>query len=1066
MNKIIHILAVMPKQLINQYYNQIHELQRVGVKNEMAIKQPFDTLLRQIVTPKHYVYATEVTIKNENGKNIRPDGILMNKLRIHKGYVESKDTDDTINEEIDKKLYKDGYPKTNILFQNSIEAVLIQNGEEVQHIQMKDAESLESILKTFIDYKPKYIQKFDQALEKFKEDIPAIVDTLRNLIEEQNKTNENYVKSRDDFWKMCQKDINPEIKQEDIREMVIQHILTEDLFKSIFDESDFHHENNIARELEKLVNTFMNRTVRQNQLKELRHYYKTINTQASTVADHYEKQKFLKIVYENFYKVYNPKGADRLGVVYTPNEIVGFMIRSTDYLLERHFSRNLHDENVHILDPATGTGTFITDIIEYIPRQYLKKKYEKEIHANEIAILPYYVANLNIEFTYKQKMNVYAEFTNICFVDTLDNTTSLSWDRMSKDQGVQTSLFGGVSSENVERIKKQNQQKISVVIGNPPYNANQANFNDFNKNRKYPFIDKRIKETFVKYSTAQKTKVYDMYARFYRWAMDRVNKNGMVSFITNRSFIDSRTFDGFRNCLATEFNYCYILDLGGDIRANYGNKISNVFGIQTGVAIMFLIRKTESNENGCQIYYNNEIQDDWQKEEKLKWIETKQFQNIAFEHITPQKNNWISLADNDWEDLILTIDKRNKLTNKVKNPHVLYLKFSNGTVTNRDEWVYDFDKKNLLKKMKYFCDEYNSFVEKWKQFIKSGKIKNLTSDKIMKISEEFVNNKGTSIKWSSRLFRDKLIKDRSLEVNENHIRLVSYRPFVKKELYFDYIPIDIRGQLYDFFPTKDFKNKIISFNGPNLKYWNSFAFQEVLDLGFFFGGSQCIPFQFQNNNGKTIDNITNWGLKQFQTHYSDENITKENIFHYTYGVFHNPAYRKKYELNLKREFPRLPFYEDFRQWTDWGKQLMDLHLGYKKEKPFDLKRTDIQIQPKIKGANQKKLFKNDTVDRTKGKLKVKLKANKEKDIIKLDEQTSLSGIPSEAWEYKLGNRPALEWILNQYKEKKPRDKTIAEKFNTYRFTNYKEQVIELLKKVTTVSVETMKIIKQMENANT
>jgi len=406
----------MSKQLINQYYNQRDNLKRVGVTNEMAIKQPFDNLLLNLASAKHYVYATEVTIKNENGKNVRPDGILMNELRIHKGYVESKDTNDTLDEEINKKLYKDGYPKTNIIFQDSVFAVLIQNNVEVSRVEMADADKLEKILNQFINYKPEYIEKFDEALHKFKEDIPTIVETLRNTISEEFKTNKKFVAASEDFFEMCQKEINPQITKEDIREMIIQHILTEDLFKSVFDESDFHHENNIASQLENLVNTFMSRAVRQNQLGELGHYYKTLNAQAALVSDHHEKQKFLKVVYENFYKVYNPKGADKLGVVYTPNEIVRFMVQSTDYLLQKHFNKQLADKNVHILDPATGTGTFITDIIDYIPSQYLEHKYKNEIFANEVAILPYYVANLNIEYTYKQKMGKYEEFPNSCFV--------------------------------------------------------------------------------------------------------------------------------------------------------------------------------------------------------------------------------------------------------------------------------------------------------------------------------------------------------------------------------------------------------------------------------------------------------------------------------------------------------------------------------------------------------------------------------------------------------------------------------------------------------------------------
>lgn len=711
----------MSKQLINQYYNQRDNLKRVGVTNEMAIKQPFDNLLLNLASAKHYVYATEVTIKNENGKNVRPDGILMNELRIHKGYVESKDTNDTLDEEINKKLYKDGYPKTNIIFQDSIFAVLFQNGVEISRVEMADADKLEKILNQFINYKPEYIEKFDEALHKFKEDIPTIVETLRNTISEEFKTNKNFVTASEDFFEMCQKEINPQITKDDIREMIIQHILTEDLFKSVFDESDFHHENNIASQLENLVNTFMSRSMRQNQLGELGHYYKTLNAQAALVSDHHEKQKFLKVVYENFYKVYNPKGADKLGVVYTPNEIVRFMVQSTDYLLQKHFNKGMSDKNVHILDPATGTGTFITDIIDYIPSQYLEHKYKHEIFANEVAILPYYVANLNIEYTYKQKMGKYLEFPNSCFVDTLDNIDGLKY------EGKQNNLFG-FSSENAERIKRQNEQKISVIIGNPPYNANQTNFNDFNKNREYPDVDKRIKETYVKFSTAQKSKVYDMYARFYRWATDRLDKNGILAFVTNRSFIDSRTFDGFRKIVASEFNHIYIIDLGGDVRSN--PKLSgpkhNVFGIQTGVAIMILVKdnnnfeakseqefeniKKEYNmveeptatyENrtaygkGCRIHYYRRPEEELAID-KLQFLNDAKIQELAFDIIHPDKNNnWVNLSDdNDWESLIPVADN--------KNSETIFKKMSNGVVTARDEWVYDFDKKTFWKNQSFY----------------------------------------------------------------------------------------------------------------------------------------------------------------------------------------------------------------------------------------------------------------------------------------------------------------------------------------------------------------------------
>jgi predicted helicase len=321
----------------------------------------------------------------------------------------------------------------------------------------------------------------------------------------------------------------------------------------------------VAKELYTLEDTFFTGKVKHDLLSKLRSYYAAIKSAAALVSSHHEKQNFLKIIYENFYKVYDKKKADRLGVVYTPNEIVRFMIESADWLCQKHFSKSLIDKQVEILDPAAGTGTFITELIEHFRGQLQKMRYKylTELHANEVAILPYYVANLNIEATYAA-INGYEEYPNLCFVDTLDNTTAL---KAQKNQHV-GDLFGGVSAENVARISRQNKKKISVVIGNPPYNANQLNENENNKNREYLEIDRRIKATYIDASTAQKTKLYDMYARFFRWASDRVDDNGIVAFVTNRSFIESRTFDGFRKVVADEFNDIYVIDLGGDVRAD------------------------------------------------------------------------------------------------------------------------------------------------------------------------------------------------------------------------------------------------------------------------------------------------------------------------------------------------------------------------------------------------------------------------------------------------------------------------------------------------------------------
>ncbi|MCC5944161.1 MAG: N-6 DNA methylase [Bernardetiaceae bacterium] len=573
----------MSKQAIHTYYNRISQYKRHGgTRNEQSLRRAFANLLEEYCLSKNLILVDELKL-DDSAK--RPDGTVKDALQLTWGYWESKDTGDNLDQEIKNKTAI-GYPTFNIIFENSEKIILIQQGEERLRGDMSDADILHQVLTDFISYERPEIKEFHAAVERFKTDIPDIVEALRAMIEKQAE-NPEFKVQRQKFWDVCRESINPEISAFDIREMLIQHILTAEIFDTVFSSSHFHRENNIAIELERVINTFFVGKLRRDTLASIDSYYKAIKAEAARIDNHHEKQKFLKVIYETFYKAYNPKGADRLGVVYTPNEIVKFMIENTDYLLDKHFGKSLSDKNVHILDPATGTGTFITDIIEHIPPQYLKHKYQHEIHCNEVAILPYYIANLNIEFTYQQKMGEYEPFENIVFVDTLDN---VGFDFAGKQQ-----TMHAMNAENLDRIRKQNREKISVIIGNPPYNANQMNENDNNKNREYPVIDKRIKDTYIKYSTAQKTKVYDMYARFYRWAMDRIDENGIIAFVTNRSFIDSRTFDGFRKTVEKEFDYMYIYDTQSDVRKNpkIAGTTHNVFGIQTGVAVMFLVKCKE-----------------------------------------------------------------------------------------------------------------------------------------------------------------------------------------------------------------------------------------------------------------------------------------------------------------------------------------------------------------------------------------------------------------------------------------------------------------------------------------
>ena len=367
---------------------------------------------------------------------------------------------------------------------------------------------------------------------------------MREAIEEAEAFSRSYQEAAAGFLALCQRTIGPAVTNADVREMLLQHILTKDIFLRVFAEDQFHRENNVARQLETLEQTFFTGDVRRQAIDRLRTYYGAIGRAADDIADYAEKQHFIKAIYEDFYQAYNPAAADRLGVVYTPNEVVDFIIRGADHLLQKHFGRTLADDNVQILDPATGTGTFITNLINYLPADRLEHKYRHEIHANEVAILPYYIANLNIEYTYKERTGQYLEFPNLCFVDTLDN---MDWQGSSGGAVQRQAAFnlGGLSEENWIRVQEQNEKSISVIIGNPPYNANQRNWNDFNANRQYPELDRRIRDTYVTTSSAQKTKQYDMYKRFIRWASDRLADDGIIAFITNRAYLDALQDDGF-----------------------------------------------------------------------------------------------------------------------------------------------------------------------------------------------------------------------------------------------------------------------------------------------------------------------------------------------------------------------------------------------------------------------------------------------------------------------------------------------------------------------------------------
>ena len=416
---------------IEHYYAAKRELiDYGGSDSELNIRPAFQSCLAAYCGDHREKLALVPELRALSG--VIPDGTVKDTLRMARGYWEAKDSHDDLDAEITRKFNR-GYPRDNIIFEDSLTAVLVQNREEAMRADMSRPGDLHRLIRSFLDYELPQIEEFRQAQKQFKADLPAVLENLRGAVEEAEAENEEYRAAAADFLDLCRQSISPDVSAADVREMLLQHILTEDIFLRVFAEDQFHRENDIARRLNALEQTFFTGGVRRQAIDRLRTYYGAIGRAADDIADYAEKQGFLKAVYEDFYKAYNPAAADRLGVVYTPNEVVDFIIRGTDHLLQKHFGRTLADDNVQILDPATGTGTFITSLIDHLPADRLEYKYLNEMHANEVAILPYYIANLNIEYTYKEKTGRYLEFPNLCFVDTLDN---MDWQ-------VQTGATGG-----------------------------------------------------------------------------------------------------------------------------------------------------------------------------------------------------------------------------------------------------------------------------------------------------------------------------------------------------------------------------------------------------------------------------------------------------------------------------------------------------------------------------------------------------------------------------------------------------------------------------------------------
>ena len=580
-------LTTTQKKAVDHYYQELSAYQQQNVTHETAVRSAFQNLLAIFAQSANWTLIPEQTLPN--GK--RPDGTLRDSFRLPRGYWEAKDTKDDLATEIRKKI-KAGYPTINTIFEDTRRAILYQNNKPVLEADLSKPKELTSVLDTFFHFAAPDIESFERAVDDFKESIPDLAQGLLQRIKEEHTKNKAFVAAFSTFLELCRTSLDPTMSRDTVDEMLVQHLLTERLFRTVFDNDEFTSRNVIAAEIEQVIQALTSRAFNRKEfLKTLDRFYVAIENAAKNLGDWSDKQGFLNTVYERFFQGFSTKQADTHGIVYTPQEIVDFMCASVDVILQREFNCSLSTPGVQILDPCTGTGNFIVNLIQRISGGSLASKYEHDLFCNELMLLPYYISSLNIEHAYYERMGHYQPFEGIAFADTLNL------------EGQQLQLF---SERNTARVVREKQAPIMVVIGNPPYNVGQKNENDNNKNRRYTAIDKRVSQTYAKDSQASnKNALSDAYVKFFRWAVDRLQgRDGIVCLVTNNSFIDQIAFDGMRKNLLKDFNQIYHLDLHGNVRKNpkLSGTTHNVFGIQVGVGITVAVRASQNPATTLRYY--------------------------------------------------------------------------------------------------------------------------------------------------------------------------------------------------------------------------------------------------------------------------------------------------------------------------------------------------------------------------------------------------------------------------------------------------------------------------------
>ena len=898
--------------------------------------------------------------------------------------------------------------------------------------------------------------------ENWANDISEIAQNhIKIITKKVFNSNSKEKKIFDKFLNEIRDDLNPEINENDTVEILAQHVITKPVFETLFQGNEFTKENPVSKALE---DTLIKLYPEANDIKSesLIKFYNSVKRRAADIISSKGRTKLINELYERFFKNAFPLTTRKLGIVYTPIEAVDFINNSVNYLMKSEFKKTLSDKNVHILDPFTGTGTFITRLIEsgIINKKDLPYKFKNELHANEIVLLAYYIAGINIETVYQEivKENQYQNFKGLVLTDTFQLYEQ------------ERDMIADLLPDNSQKRTKQKKLKITAILGNPPYSVGQKSENDDAKNVTYNNLDEKIRKTYLQNSSATLSRnLFDSYIRSIRWASDRIEENGILAFITGNGFLDSAFADGMRKSLTNEFSQIYIIDLKGNIRKsmlNKGDKTEgeNIFGTgsMTGISINIFIKKNNSSINTIK-YYN--LGDNLSKKQKLqKIVHINSIENLLknneFKDLKIDKyGDWLKHRLPEFEKFIKIGDRQDKKT--------VFNVYSQAVLTSRDAWCINFSKKKLSSNIKNLINFYNQELEIFqKKYANKDK---KTQDKIF----NSLSKDSKKISWS-RSLKKQLLNNNKIKFDSSKIIECNYRPFTKSYLYFCKNLNEETYHMPKIFNHNIEKNKIIMVKNR----WSSgqIAFMtDKLPLYSPDGGEQCFPLFYENQNSKLgglfeddsdsnelniSHGVSDFIFSKFKEKYSNKKISKDDIFYYIYALLHSQDYLKKYEINLSKDLPNIPIlkkHEDFKLYSNSGRQLAKLHTNYDEEEKYPL---EIIISKKEKYDNLK-LFRVE-------KMKYYSK-NQKKDLstIIYNKFITLKNIPLEAYDYIIYGKPAIDWVIDRQSNRIDQKSGIyndANDFSNEYFKNPKNS-IELLQKVINVSLKTIKIIKDLPKLN-